>query len=106
MKASVIFDPAPERWGLRGDPYFWDHLRMRLSKKELPSDPDVIERFIRDEHYRLSGKRLTGSSMAYVEAFSHGGMSSGGISGKFWTEQGIPLLRSRCSAMLKGYEES
>lgn len=106
MKASVIFDPPPERWGLRGDPYFWDHLRKKLSYKELPSDPAQIERFIREEHYRLSGKHLTRSSMAYVESFAHGGLSSGGISGKFWTEEGIPLLRSRCSALLKGSEES
>ena len=101
MKASAIFEPRPARWGFRGDPYFWDYLKMKLSNTDLPTDPDVIERFVRTEHYRLSGKPLTESSIAYVEAFAHGGMSSGGLSGEFWTEEGIPLLRSRC-LMLAG----
>ena len=96
MRASAIFQPKPERWGLRGDPYFWDYLERLLSHTELSSDPDWIERIVRNEHYRLTGKTLTRSSIGYVEAFAHGGMSSGGISGKFWTEEGIPLLRSRC----------
>ena len=102
MKASVIFEPKPVRWGFRGDPYFWDYLKMKLSNTELPTDPDVIERFVRTEHYRLSGKPLTESSIAYVEAFAHGGMSSGGLSGEFWTEEGIPLLRSRCLMLADG----
>lgn len=32
---------------------------------------------------------------SYVEEFSHGGMSSGQLSGEFWIDKGIPLIVSR-----------
>lgn len=95
MKLSVIFDPEPESWGFRGDPYFWRHLKRRVSRVDLPVDPDKLEQFIRKEHYELSGKRLTDSSIAIVEEFKHGGMTSGGLSGEYWTEYAIPLLKGR-----------
>ena len=97
-KASTLFDPEPTSWGLRGDPYFWRYLKEKLASVGMPTGPDALERFIRHEHLKLSGKELTMSSMAYVERFAHGGMSSGGISGHWWTETGIPLLRERCIA--------
>ena len=25
MKLAVIFEEKPERWGLRGDPHFWNY---------------------------------------------------------------------------------
>lgn len=81
MKLSAIFDPEPECWGFRGDPYFWRHLRHRVSRVDLPVDPDKLEKFIRKEHYELSGTRLTDSSIAVVGEFRHGGMTSGGLSG-------------------------
>ena len=27
-KVSSIFEKVPEKWGLRGDPYFWDYLKV------------------------------------------------------------------------------
>lgn len=98
MKLSVIFDPEPEQWAFRGDPYFWRHLRKRVSRTGLPVDPDSLERFIRKEHYRLTGIRLTSGSIGIAEELAHGGMTSGGISGKFWTMYAIPLLRERLAA--------
>lgn len=95
MKLSVIFDPEPESWGFRGDPYFWRYLKKRVARVDLPVDPARLERFIREEHYRLSGTRLAPGSIAIVEAFAHGGMTSGGLSGAFWTKYAIPLLKER-----------
>ena len=40
---------------------------------------------------------MTTDSMAYVEQFAHEGMSSGGISGEWWNENEIPMLKSRLS---------
>ena len=95
MKISVIFEPEPDSWGFRGDPYFWRYLKKRMSNVDLPVDPDNLEKFIRNEHYRLTGERLTAGSMAVAKQFAHGGMTSGGLSGKYWTYIAIPLLKKR-----------
>ena len=94
MKLSTIFEEKPESWGLRGDPYFWDYLKDQATNLELISSID-LEEWIKKEHFKLSGKEMTEESMAFVEEFAHGGMSSGGISGSWWIETGIPLLKSR-----------
>ena len=96
MKLAAIFEERPERWGLRGDPYFWDHLKKRAETMELLS-PGELEAWIKGEYAALSGKALTDRYMdfAVVEAFAHGGMSSGGVDNQWWTNEGIPLLKSR-----------
>lgn len=95
MKLSVIFDPEPESWGFRGDPYFWRYLRKRVARVALPAEPAKLEQFIREEYYRLSGTRLAPGSIGIVEEFAHGGMTSGGLSGEFWIRYAIPLLKKR-----------
>ncbi len=94
MKLSVIFEEKPKRWGFRGDPYFWKYLQERAEDMELCS-PEELEAWIRREHAALSGEEMTENSIVRVEQFAHGGMSSGGISGQWWTEDGLPLLKSR-----------
>ncbi len=100
MKLSRIFEEKPERWGFRGDPYFWDYLKERAKTMELIS-PDGLEAWIREEYFALSGKPLTDKYMdfAVIKQFAHGGMSSGGVDNGWWTEEGIPLLRSRLDAL-------
>lgn len=53
-------------------------------------------------YFSLSGKELIGDFMdfAVIEQFAHGGMSSGGVDNVWWTEEGIPLLKSRLNALL------
>ncbi len=64
--------------------------------------PDEMEQWIKEEYFSLSGKELTGDYMdfAVIEQFAHGGMSSGGVDNVWWTEEGIPLLKSRLNALL------
>ena len=94
MKLSVIFEDKPERWGYRGDPYFWDYLKEKAEEMELIT-PELLEIWIKDEHFALSGIELTEESTAVVDRFAHGGMSSGGIAGDWWCAVGIPLLKDR-----------
>ena len=98
MKLSIIFEPEPRRWGYRGDPWFWRYLKKRFAGIDLPLDPRRLEALIRKEHERLSGEALREGSMARVRQFEHGGMTSGGISGTFWVNVGIPLLQQRLEA--------
>ena len=65
--------------------------------------PYPEKEFIQDM-YRLF-QRKTGESIKsttdalYVREYSHGGMSSGGISPKFWLNEAIPLLIGRLSIL-------
>ncbi len=100
MKLSIIFEEKPERWGLRGDPYFWDYLKKRAENMDILSF-DELEKWIKEEYFMLSGKALTDEYMdfAVIEQFAHGGMSSGGVDNGWWMEEGIPLLKSRLTAL-------
>ena len=100
MKLSVIFEEKPQRWGFRGDPYFWEYLKARAGNMDVLS-PDELEQWIREEYFSLSGKALTDVYMdfAVIEQFAHGGMSSGGVDNRWWMRDGIPLLKSRLAAL-------
>ena len=92
-KVSTIFKEKPEKWGLRGDPYFWEYLEDIFNNYELPFEYEKLEKIIKDEHIKLTGIELTKDSIAKCEKFEHGGMSSGGLSGEFWTTTALPLLK-------------
>lgn len=100
MKLSEIFEEKPKRWGFRGDPYFWDHLKELAEGMDIIS-ADELEQWIKQEYLALSGKPLSDEYMdfAVIEQFAHGGMSSGGVDNLWWTEEGIPLLKSRLAAL-------
>ena len=102
MKLSVIFEPEPDQWGFRGDPEFWRYLKKRFDDIDLPVTPHHLEDCIKKEHKRLSGEVLREGSMARVRQFERGGMTSGGISGEFWVNTGIPLLKERLELANKG----
>lgn len=100
MNLSIIFGEKPERWGLRGDPYFWDYLKDCAENMEILS-PDELEQWIKAEYFSLSGKAMTDEYMdfAVIKQFAHGGMSSGGVDNRWWTREGIPLLKSRLTSL-------
>jgi molybdenum cofactor cytidylyltransferase len=101
MNLSVIFEEKPDRWGFRGDPYFWDHLNDIAKNMDLIS-PDELEQLIKEEYLSLSGKALTDEYMdfAVIQQFAHGGMSSGGVDNRWWMREGIPLLKRRLNEFM------
>ncbi len=101
LKLSMIFEDKPQRWGLRGDPYFWDYLKEQAKNRNILS-PDELEAWIKQEYYSLSGKVLTDEYMdfAVIKQFAHGGMSSGGVDNRWWIEEGIPLLKDRLAKLI------
>ena len=100
MKLSIIFEERPERWGFRGDPYFWDYLKNLAENMDIISSEE-LEKWIKEEYFSLSGKLLTDKYMDFdvIKQFAHGGMSSGGVDNKGWMEKGIPLLKSRLTTL-------
>ena len=59
MKVSQVFDPKPEQWGLRGDPYLWDELKEKLEHVELPESQDELKTLIEVEIERSLAKPIT-----------------------------------------------
>ncbi len=100
MKLSKIFEEEPENWGFRGDPYFWDYLKERAESMDMIS-PDELEKWIKEEYFSVSGKALTDEygDFVVIKQFAHRGMSSGGVDNLWWINTGIPLLKSRLTAL-------
>ncbi|MEU9861093.1 hypothetical protein AB0D99_09460 [Streptomyces sp. NPDC047971] len=97
-----LFDPDPERWGLRGDPHVWWALRDRLSGTEMPASLDETVDILRVTFDDLVGVDLVGdpASSVYRKPFAHGGMSSGMVSLDTWRESLMPLLASRARTLM------
>jgi hypothetical protein len=104
MKLSAVFDPKPEAWGLRGDPYVWRALRAHLSATDIPASADEVGRLLHAAFAEVTGVDLAGepASSVYREDYAHGGMSSGMISLDAWRQRLMPMLIERATALLDG----
>lgn len=96
-----LFHERPKQWGLRGDSYLWDELLETLADVALPINRDEFENILDAAFRTATGKSLAFLDEINLERFAHGGMSSGGISGKFWREKGFPLIISRFEKSLE-----
>lgn len=92
---SEIFKDKPDKWGLRGDPYFWNELQSYYSKIELPYSSEQLEKDIHKLFFEYTGQDINSVPMAKAPNLNHGGMSGGLLSCKFWIGKGIPLLKER-----------
>jgi hypothetical protein len=100
---SVLFDPEPNTWGLRGDPYLWRAMRERMAGRAVPASADEAIGLLREAFRELAGVDVAGpASSVYREQYAHGGMSGGMISLDAWRERFMPLLAERARALLPG----
>lgn len=95
MKLSYLFEKEPERWGFRGDPYFWRYLKEKAEDVPMPDNETELEEWVKAQHFEVAGVDLVEDGSAIVQEFAHGGMSSGGISGEWWLNTAIPILKRR-----------
>jgi hypothetical protein len=96
-----LFDPEPEQWGLRGDPWVWRALRDHLGEAYLPPSAGEVEAMLYTAFNRVVAVDLgteTAESV-YREQFAHGGMSSGHVHLQTWRVVLLPLLLDRAGAM-------
>lgn len=94
-----LFDPEPQSWGLRGDPFLWHQMQAALSAMPLPASELDLRAILETTFEKLVGVRLgTGESSVFVERFAHGGMSSGHVCPEFWRDTAFPLLLKRYGA--------
>lgn len=91
-----LFDPEPEQWGLRGDPYLWREMKEAFAGTQLPESANDFRAEIEREFQRLVGVPLSDEhEMHYVERYAHGGMSSGQVCFDFWKNRALSILSSR-----------
>lgn len=93
--ASILFEPEPSQWGLRGDPYLWREMRVRLFGTPMPENTLHLDQLIATIYEELTGFPFSEPKHFFVPRFSHGGMSSGMIAPEFWKTRALPLLRER-----------
>ena len=97
-----LFDPEPEQWGLRGDPWVWQALRDHLGESYLPPSIGEVEAMLYTAFNRLVAVDLATETApsVYPDAFAHGGMSSGQVHLETWRAVLLPLLIDRAGTML------
>ena len=97
-----IFDPEPETWGLRGDPYLWRALRQYLSETDLPASADGAVSLLYVAFGKLAGVDLVNdtASSVHLAQYAHGGMSSGMISLDAWRQRLMPILVERARTLM------
>jgi hypothetical protein len=100
---SALFEPEPQQWGLRGDPYLWRALRDHLSDTDVPTSTAEVSVILHATFADLSGVDLATHQVAsvYLEQYAHGGMSSGVISVHTWRHRLMPMLTERADVLLK-----
>lgn len=101
-QVTDLFDPAPTRWGLRGDPWVWQAMRDQFNGTYLPPSLGEVEAMLYAAFNRLVRVDLATEMepSVYREEFAHGGLSSGGIHIETWRVELIPLLVDRARALL------
>ena len=94
-----LFRPL-DRWGLRGDPHLFSTLaaitaELPLPETEVDVRAQVSHHFLEQTGQPLHVEPMTEENASFfVEAFAHGGMSSGSISRRLWANiEDIVVLR-------------
>jgi molybdenum cofactor cytidylyltransferase len=82
-------------WGLRGDPFLWRAMAVRLGEAPLPASSAVLAGMLEASFAEITGHSLDSEHAFRIESLAHGGMSSGGISPDFWRRVALPLLLER-----------
>ncbi|WP_418764387.1 hypothetical protein [Mailhella sp.] len=89
---SEMFNIQPPHWGMRGDPYLWEDMKKAFADTPFPYSAHELVMDIHRVFREKTGEELSNAARPYVEAYAHGGTSSGKVSGRFWLGTAIPLL--------------
>ena len=81
---SELFDIQPPNWGLRGDPWFWQDMKISFAGTPFPYSSSELVADINRIFEEKTGEKLTNAARPYVEAYDHGGKTAVG-------ELGLPV---------------
>lgn len=93
---SKYFENPPFQWGLRGDPYLWEEMKLKFNQENIPTTANDLDKLLRKKFKELTGELPEKGKTIYVDRYNVGsGMSSGTISSDFWLDTGFPLIFQR-----------
>lgn len=95
LSAAVLFEPAPDKWGLRGDPHLWKDMRHAFRSVWLPISAEEFTKKFNDIFEKITGERLSVTCRPRLSRYGSGGMSGGQVSGAFWLNEVLPMLVER-----------
>lgn len=96
IKISSLFDEEPRQWGLRGDPFLWDEMRLKSIDKTLLETEEMMQKYFYLLFYELTGIEINSNKDIRLEKYYYGsGMSGGIVSSGFWLGRGIPFILER-----------
>lgn len=98
---SELFYPAPEQWGLRGDPFLWREMARAFRGVPAPDLPQPLARSLTCMFEALTSHSIDSEEPVHVARYESGGMSSGQVSPEFWRQVGLPLLLRRSHSEAK-----
>lgn len=93
--AAKYFEHSPEQWGLRGDPFLWDEMKISFEKINLPVSSREFDRLLHKFFKQLTGEKPEKGKTIFIERYNDSGMSGGFVSCDFWLEKGFPLIIKR-----------
>ena len=98
-----LFDPEPETWGLRGDPFAWAEMRETLDDTPIPDSFEAAATLLRSAFATAVGVDISDpQEQIAIDRFDHGGMSGGWVHLATWQERLMPLLEHRARAAIEG----
>ncbi|KFN51365.1 hypothetical protein [Arenimonas composti] len=90
---AALFATRPWQWGLRGDPHLWAALERHFAGVPVPDDAQALRTLIEAAFAELAGFPLDDPRReVFVQAYAHGGMSSGYVFLPFWRGTALPML--------------
>lgn len=88
----------PFQFGLRGDPYLWEHFKKHF--EGLNFEPSEFERIFTEEFFNVVGNYPINGNDYFVKEYDFYGMSSGMVNSDFWLEKGFPILLKRIKELV------
>jgi hypothetical protein len=90
-----LFEPQPEKWGLRGDIRLWMAMQSRFEEIDIPATAAELHADLIAAFRELVGVSIDSREKVYREEFDFGGMSGGQVDVKGWQEKLLPLVVER-----------
>jgi len=72
-----IFEEKPEQWGLRGDPYLWEDMKVEFASVPISVSAEEFSEMFYAAFEKLVKVPLSSGIFPYCSKYAQGGMSSG-----------------------------
>jgi len=93
---SSLFIEEPYQWGLRGDPYLWDEMRLNSKNKKILDNENLMKDYLYELFKNLTDFEITINKNIHIKRYFYGsGMSGGCVCSNWWIEYGIPFILER-----------